>query len=413
MIEGMTGRTVSAMWIACQLLVGCSSVDWQTAPRELPQEWRGRRLFVSEEGDVLATTAPAAEEAHARLVALAAEIEEVAGVTPGRFLAIVENSQDEPLVADPLEAMLQRARWQAAMAGKEPPPEERMREDALRHFGMKDGEGETLDFDMGLMVRLIASGVPRDETELGLPPELVDRAEWIVLMPSDGCVEAVLDEMIDVKLESEGHGFFARAAMKSAMVLAGLSVADEWWKTSQTLLITSAVAGTGGDAEAALAAFRERDREVERASRPPEKEFPKGARVASSQLGTRYVGFACWERAADYGVYVSPGAQIVDCRAARDDDLEERVRAVGGSYVAHDIVLAEDGRAREADVHWFDRLGRDSDWFVLVADSVAPPLAVVRAWAAVQADSEMMAEHLAVLEQRIGLVDSDPGDRPR
>ncbi len=409
----MTRESFSALWIACQLLVGCSSVDWQAAPRELPQEWRGRRLFVSDEGDVLATTAPAAEEAHARLVALAAEIQEVAGVRPGRFLAIVENSQDEPLLADPMEAMLQRARWQAAMAGKEPPPEERMREDALRHFGMKDGDGEPLDFDMGLMVRLIASGVPRDETELGLPSELVDRADWIVLMPSDGCVEAVLDEMIDVKLESEGHGFFARAAMKSAMALAGLSVADEWWKTSQSLLITAAVAGTGGDAQAALAAFQKRDREAERASRPPEKEFPEGARIASSQLGDRYVTFACWERAADYGVYACPGAKIVDCRAMRDDDLEDRVRAAGGAYVAHDLVLTSDGHAREPDVAWFERLQRDPFWIVLVADSVVAPLAVVRGWAASRDDSEAIADDLAVLEQRVEMVGSGPGARRR
>ncbi len=190
------------------LVAACTSVDWAPPDPELPTGWREYRLFVSDEAFVLARDESAAAEVHQRVAAARTTVAEMLGSAPERGLVLALSFDDPLPIADPEEYGKAVTEWcQQVFGGKEK---------ANFEFGsrvqMAPG-GKEIDVDPAVPLHMLTTPVRGDDGRLGLPGPLLERAQFVALVPTDTCLEECVDYMIDRALEAEGMSRFTYAAM--------------------------------------------------------------------------------------------------------------------------------------------------------------------------------------------------------
>jgi len=159
----------------------------------MPEAWRDLRLYEGRCAFVLASSEEAAEQAHeVARIAFQVFVDEL-GHEPRRGL-VIAGSKDDRLLVDGAEELLDTLpRWNAAATGRDPPPGSRSRRGARRS-----------DVPPELAARLLTGGIPVDEPSLDLPAALRERIAYVVLLPTDDCLDATCATITDLALEREG-----------------------------------------------------------------------------------------------------------------------------------------------------------------------------------------------------------------
>ncbi|MCA8952121.1 MAG: hypothetical protein KDE27_21605 [Planctomycetes bacterium] len=196
------------------LLAACSTVEWQAHPDDLPDGWRDYRLFVSDAAYVLARDGSAAAEVLDRVGAARAEVAQaLGGGDPGRGL-VIALSFDDPLPvagsAGDGGAGYGNAlgEWRKQVLGFAAPA------DPSTAGGFRGPNGETIEIDPEIPLRMQAAPVVGDDPRLALPPALVAAATCVALVPTDSCIATCTDRFIDAALAAQGISSLTYSAMR-------------------------------------------------------------------------------------------------------------------------------------------------------------------------------------------------------
>jgi len=196
-LHARAALVASAALLAC----GCHSAparapapSWSPLAPELPDAWRDLRLYEGECAFVLASSEAAAEQAHGvARIASQVFVDELER-KPRRGL-LIAGSKDDRLLVDGAEELLEAMpRWNAAATGREAPPPG----SSSRHGARRD------DVPPELAARLLSGGIPVDEPSLELPGALRERIAYVVLLPTDDCLDETCATITDLALEREG-----------------------------------------------------------------------------------------------------------------------------------------------------------------------------------------------------------------
>jgi len=168
--------------------------SWSPLAAELPGAWRDLCLYDGECAFVLASCEAAAGQAHdVARIAFQVFVDEL-GRRPRRGL-LIAGSKDDRLLVDGAEELIEAMpRWNAAATGREAPPP-----GSWSRRGGRRG-----DVPPELAARLLAGGIPVDEPSLDLPAALRERIAYVVLLPTDDCLDATCAAITDLALEREG-----------------------------------------------------------------------------------------------------------------------------------------------------------------------------------------------------------------
>ena len=176
----------------------CASVEWQAAAPELPSSWRHCQLFVSESVYVLARDESAAAEIHTAATRARAAISAQLGRDPGRGLVIALSADDPLPVPEPRDYVDAIAAWFERFTGEPPPSRE---DPEPLTFGDKK-----LELDPALLLRLLAVPVPGDDVRLELPRRLVDAANFVLVLPTDTCLDRSAAGVVENARRAAGIG---------------------------------------------------------------------------------------------------------------------------------------------------------------------------------------------------------------
>jgi len=238
-------------------LAGCHSVEWKQVPPDLSKAWQARTLFNAEHAWVLARDEGTAAEAYVDVEEMLRHLAEGAGVVPGKGLVIAVASEDPPLFdAGPVELVDQLGRWHSTVVDVQDPSARSVAASILSRTKELDGTG----LDRRLIAKLAAGGVPATDTVLQLPNDLLQQVDWVIVMPTRSCIEAVISKLIDAGFEKADLNVFERT-------FAGMfvpSVSDELFRMvhdqTRMRLLEVCFRGAGKDfttdSSALLAAIR-------------------------------------------------------------------------------------------------------------------------------------------------------------
>lgn len=192
------------------LLTGCASVAWTEPPAGLPTSWRHYQLFAGPHALVLARDANAAAEGHRLAETAAATITAELGQAPPRGLVLALSAEDPLPIADP-NAYVEAVRdWQQALTGQRPPPPS---------FTPPQQPGKPpVELDPAQVMHLLATGIPKQNHGLDLPPELVAAAGFLALLPTDACLGTTCDAIFDAACAAQG---ISKLAILAAAVVVG------------------------------------------------------------------------------------------------------------------------------------------------------------------------------------------------
>ena len=172
-------RSVGASELPAASTVAAES-PWSPLAAELPPAWRDLCLFDGECAFVLASSEAAARQAHAVARTASQVFRDEIGRLPRRGLLIAGSKDDRLLLEGPEELLEAMPRWNAEATGREPPP---------RRFSSKRARNRG-EVPPELAVRLLDGGIPLDEPNLDLPAALRERIAYVVLLPTDDCLDA-------------------------------------------------------------------------------------------------------------------------------------------------------------------------------------------------------------------------------
>lgn len=214
---------------------------WSPLAEELPGTWRNLQLFEGECAFVLASSDAGARQAHA-VARLACQLfADELGRSPRRGL-VIAGSKDDQLLVDDADALLAAmARWNAAATGREAPPS---RSTSRRRSHRDDVPPE-------LAVRLSTVGIPVDEPVLGLPAPLRQQIAYVVLLPSDDCIEMSCAAIIEMGLEREGVSWFKKMLVKASIGPASQPMVREFRALSLATFLEVVSWSEGLEAESA------------------------------------------------------------------------------------------------------------------------------------------------------------------
>lgn len=171
------------------LAAACSGPALAEPGSGLPAEWRGRLLYDDGSHWVLAGSRAAAGDASGLAAEIQESFAEIAGRAPGRGLLVALDPGDPPLFADLDRHEAAVAAWNARAAGESAPEE-----------GAADEE--TPAAVRAALLGAMALPVPPDGGGLGLPEELLRRAAWIVVVPTQAALEHAAEAMMDLAGEA-------------------------------------------------------------------------------------------------------------------------------------------------------------------------------------------------------------------
>jgi len=179
---------------------------WSPLAAELPSAWRDLSLYDGECAYVLASCDAAARQAHdVAWIASQVFVDEL-GRRPRRGL-LIAGSKDDRLLVDGAEELIDAMpRWNAAATGREAPPP-----------GASRRGGRRGDVPPELAARLLTGAIPVDEPSLDLPAVLRERIAYVVLLPTDDCLDATCAAVTDLALEREGVSWL-QLKLATAMV---------------------------------------------------------------------------------------------------------------------------------------------------------------------------------------------------
>lgn len=214
---------------------------WSPLAAGLPGTWRDLRLYGGECAFVLASGDAAAQQAH-DVARIASQVfVDALGRSPRRGLLIAGSKEDRLLVED-AEALLEALpRWNAAATGREAPPS---------GSGSRRG-GRRGDVPPELAARLLTGGIPVDEPALDLPAVLRERIAYVVLLPSDDCLDATCAAMTELALEREGVSWIQRKLAEAVVGDPAQRMADEFRAVSLATLLDVVSWSEGLEAQSA------------------------------------------------------------------------------------------------------------------------------------------------------------------
>lgn len=194
------------------LCTACSSVAWQ--PRPTAQTWRGASLWRTEQITLAAADESTAEELlslHERLCAAFARVD-VAPPPPPLLFAV--GVDDELLFGDPVRTIDVLTAWQhefvhgPAAGGAAAPPSERPRTKVPA-----DAPPEMVR----ILAKILAAAVPLQAPELDLPGGWRVMSTWGLVVPTEECIEAAAEAVLDHGMAKADVGFGHRLLMAPLM----------------------------------------------------------------------------------------------------------------------------------------------------------------------------------------------------
>lgn len=178
------------------LLTSCAPVAWTEPPAGLPTSWRHYQLFTGPHALVLARDASAAAEGHRLAETAAATLTAELGQAPPRGLVLALSAEDPLPIADPAAYVEAFGTWQRAVTGRAAPPPS---------FSPQKRPGASQpEIDPALAMHLVGTGIPKDDHQLDLPPELVAASAFVALLPTDSCLQTTCGALVDAACKAEG-----------------------------------------------------------------------------------------------------------------------------------------------------------------------------------------------------------------
>ena len=196
----------------CSLLLlgGCASVAWNEPPAGLPTSWRHYQLFAGPHALVLARDASAAADGHRLAETAATAITAELGHAPPRGLVLALSAEDPLPIADPTAYVETVRDWQQTLTGQRPPPPS---------FTPPQQPGKPpVELDPAQVMHLLATGIPKHDHGLDLPPDLVAAAGFLALLPTDACLATTCDAIFDAACAAQG---ISKLTILAAAVVGG------------------------------------------------------------------------------------------------------------------------------------------------------------------------------------------------
>ena len=191
-------------------------VSWHGEHSTHGLRWRGHSAYVGEFDTILATSEASAEDALRFMGELRARLASEVDLQPGRGL-IIAVAFDDPVVLEELEELEDPEEYMCAVALLHT----RALGVALNTEAALLAEGgdsqdsqiseETVQRIRTLFTRSMAGALPADAEEINLPPALTDSAAWVFMLPTDDCLDEVVDRMITIAVAESDLGFAQRA----------------------------------------------------------------------------------------------------------------------------------------------------------------------------------------------------------
>lgn len=173
------------------LLASCRSVDWQQGPE---QPWRHLQCHRGPLAVVAARDEAAASDAYFDVERLC-DVMQRAGIPAGRPL-VLATSREDPFLFDEAQPTLEKlVNLHAQAMGQEPVPMQ-MQSDMPDIPGLVE-----------LMARALSAAIPLDSHELDVPDSWREGVEWMVVLPTNACSDAMANEILDVGLAKQELSF--------------------------------------------------------------------------------------------------------------------------------------------------------------------------------------------------------------
>lgn len=191
-------------WSFACLMTACTSVEWQPRPTE--DTWQQASLWRSGEATIAARDEGAATEVLELQARLRDAFAAVEVDLPAPPLWLVRTPDDALLCGEPVPTIERLAAWHHAIVH---PPAPGDSAPNVWRPGVQLPPEATPEMEQ-VMAKAVAAALPLQAPELALPASWQAVASWGILVPTDACIVAAADIVMDVGLEKADLGFGKR-----------------------------------------------------------------------------------------------------------------------------------------------------------------------------------------------------------